>query len=125
MKKSLNSAILIFSLFLGIQFSSCKNEDSPMDSCDCVNNLGKVCVTYEETYCSDPWGQGFANDTELRNEIREVLLSIAIDLDHIGFEVTSTPEACYACSCKTGRTICGKVDVKDLESLKELGFMEQ
>ena len=125
MKKSLNSAILILSLIMGLQFFSCNYEDSPVDSCDCVNSLGKACVVYEETYCAEPWGGGFTNDTELRNEIKEFFTSLSIGLDQIGFEVTSAPDACYACSCKTGRTICGKVDLEDLESIKELGFIEQ
>jgi hypothetical protein len=125
MKKSPISAILTLSLIMGLQFISCKNEDSPVDSCDCVKSLGKACVVYEETYCAEPWGGGFTHDTELRNEIGEFLASLSIELDQIGFEVTSAPDACYACSCKTGRTICGKVDLKDLEAIKELGFVAQ
>ena len=125
MKRALYSATLVFSLIIGLKFISCKDEDSTVDSCDCVNSLGKVCVVYRETYCAEPWGGGFTNDTELRNGISEFLTSLSIDLDHIRFEVTSAPEACLACSCKTGRTICGKVDLEDLESIKELRFVEQ
>lgn len=125
MKKALYSATLVFSLTIGLQFISCKDEDSTADPVECVNSLGKTCVMYEETYCADPWGEGFASDLELRDGIRAFLLSKSVDLDQIGFEMTAAPEPCYACSCKTGRTIFGKVDLEDLESIKELRFVEQ
>ena len=87
--------------------------------------LGKHVSFMRKPIVQSPGGGGFTNDTELRNEIKEFFTSLSIGLDQIGFEVTSAPDACYACSCKTGRTICGKVDLEDLESIKELGFIEQ
>jgi hypothetical protein len=125
MKRSLNSTILILSLVIGLQSYSCKNESTSVSSCNCVSTNGKTCVIYEETYCADPWGQGFVNDNDLKNEINLFLISLTIDLDEIGIEVTSSPESCNACSCKSGRTICGIVDNEDLQLIKELGFTER
>ncbi len=105
MKKSINSAILILSLVMAILFCQSKKESNSADSCNCVPTSGKSCVVYQETYCADPWGHDFLNDIELVNAINGYHLSLTITLNEIGIEITSAPESCNACDCKTGRAI--------------------
>ena len=125
MKFLLSPFVMKFGLIAFVLCLGCQTEDDPKVVGECNSIAESTCVVYQETYCQDPWGQGYNNDDQLIAGINSFLESLDAELNEIEINLTSSPEPCNACSCKTGRSISGKVKDKDLQEIKNLGFKEK
>jgi hypothetical protein len=72
----------------------------------CKKEHGDEYVTlyYKQTYCSDPWPTANTDSVTLLN-IAHYLDSADMYVASLNIKLESAPEACTACSCKTGKTI--------------------
>ncbi len=82
-----------------------------------------VTLSYKQTFCSDPWATGSTDSLTLVN-VAEYLNSEDLYIASLSIKQDSSPEMCYACTCKTGKTIF--VSTLNSETLKakyiEIGF---
>lgn len=99
--------------------SSCKKED------DIAQNFAGF--YYEETYCADPWEQnGSYSDAELHALVADYLTnSLVVEFSNLLITNEGIPEACLACSCKTGRIIRIEAAMAYKEILVEKGFKKE
>lgn len=81
---------------------------------------------YEQTFCSDPWQTGSTDSITLEN-VAAYLNEHDLYVAGLSIKQTGAAETCYACTCKTGKTIY--VSTLNSNSLKEayisLGFKQQ
>jgi hypothetical protein len=82
-----------------------------------------VTLGYKQTYCADPW-KTETNDSLTLKNVADYLKAEELYIASLDIKQETTPEACFACSCKTGKNIY--VTTLDSETLKakyfKLGF---
>lgn len=95
-------------------------------SCTKTKSIGEdeyVTLSYDQTFCADPWGAD-SNDTITLNQVSHYLDSVDLYIAALNIQNVTSPETCFACSCKTGKKIY--VSTLNSETLKEkyklLGF---
>lgn len=113
-KEALKAGLWLMCIILG--FTSCKKED------DLPENL--VSYYYEETYCADPWENNNSSSDAALQTIVSDYLSISLGVKFYRLRITDegTPQACFACSCKTGKIIRIEADLANEKRLVEAGF---
>jgi hypothetical protein len=102
-------AILIL-IFTGILFSACKNDT--------------IWVYYDETFCSDQWGNSDISDKDKMKEVKKYLKSKQISVLKIEIIFDETPSIimCEACHCKSGKIIKCEINEEDLEKAFKENF---
>ena len=78
---------------------------------------------YEETYCADRWTYTNSNE-RLKENARAYLASKGVTVYEMEIFLHAEPEACKACTCKTGRRYKMKVKSSDVEDAKREGLYE-
>ena len=98
-------------------------------SCSKKDPIGKdeyANFYYEQTFCSDPWQVGSTDSITLEN-VAAYLDGQDLYLSDLSIKQTGVAETCYACTCKTGKTIY--VSTLNSPTLKaaytDLGFKQQ
>jgi hypothetical protein len=114
--------VILFALTT-VCITACTKDDTL--TANCIDQPGRTCVGYHETYCADPWRTGSETDEEIIDQLLDFLASAGIDLTNVKIVDTHPAEACLACSCESGRTIFGAVGDADLEAIEEIGFVQQ
>lgn len=99
--------------------------------CSCTKNdpIGKdeyTILYYEQTFCADVWETGSTDSITLAN-VAAYLNEQNLYVADLSIKQTGAAETCYACSCKTGKTIyVSTLNSADLKSAYiELGFKQQ
>jgi hypothetical protein len=106
--------IYLIAIVLLTFVSSCKKENE------------STIFYWDETLCSDPWGQDSDDTEEERKEsIGNYLSDQKVNVENIEFEFDSTKEQfCEACHCTSGRIIVIEVSTKDKPKMKKLDFYQ-
>lgn len=86
------------------------------------NNPEKIWVYIEETGCANGWNQ--IDEATVEEQVIEYLKNHNILTFDIEVEVYSEGEACFACTCLTGRRLSVLILKDDQEKIQELGFYE-
>lgn len=76
---------------------------------------------YEETRCADRWAYTNINQT-LKENVIGYLRSKGITAYEMEIFIITEPEACKACTCKTGRRFKLKVKTSDVEKARGEGL---
>lgn len=61
-------------------------------------------LEYKQTYCADPWGYGSTDSLTLVKMVH-YFDSLQLYVAGTAINFTAAPDACSACTCKTGKTI--------------------
>lgn len=88
----------------------------------CKKSQDTTWVYYDETYCSDPWGEIGATDGERKEGIAEYLQSEGLNIFRIEITNEGDEQFCYACHCTTGKLIKCEILEKDFSEIETLGF---
>lgn len=104
----------IFLIFIGATFLNCSKDDNSSD---------ESLVLYNQTYCLDSWGYT-DDDKELADKIIEYFNTVNIEIYSVKIDNKGTQQVCNACSCLSGKRFIAKVNIHDLDSIKEYGFQE-
>lgn len=72
-------------------------------------------LTYQQTYCADPWPTGATDSATLKN-VAHYLDSVQLYIASLAIKAEAPPELCNACNCRTGKTIY--VSTLNSETLK-------
>jgi hypothetical protein len=107
---------LIFIIILGLTISACKKDSR-------IGDKEFVTLSYQQTYCSDPWETG-SSDSLTLVQVAGYLQAADILISGLSIKPDGTEEFCYACSCKTGNVIyLSTLNSEALkEKLKRIGF---
>jgi hypothetical protein len=100
--------------------SGCRKNDKD-ESCDCKNTRTTTCVFYEQTYCSDPWGN-HPETPKLISSFKEHFDGLGVNISDVCLDDKGTQEDCMACSCKSGKRFLGRVKNNELKKAKEKGL---
>lgn len=99
----------IFIIFIAIFIIACnKNKEK-------IIGDQYVLLSYKQTGCADAWTTGSTDSLTLVN-LRNYLISKDLYIASLSIKQDGIPEPCYACTCKTGKTIT--VSTFDSETLK-------
>jgi hypothetical protein len=79
---------------------------------------------YDETSCADKWTYSHINEV-LKDNVTNYLKSKKIKIYEMEIFNNSDPEACTACTCKTGRRYKLKVQRGDVDKAKGEGLFEK
>ena len=74
-----------------------------------------IWVYYDETYCSDKWGDSDVPDNKKIKNVKKYLKSKEISVFKIEISYTGAYEICQACTCKSGNVIKCKISETDLQ----------
>lgn len=96
-------------IFLSIAALTACRKDRP------VGEKEYVTLTYQQTYCADPWPTGSTDSATLKNVAR-YLDSAQLYIAGLSIKAEAPPEVCSACTCKTGKIIY--VSTLNSETLK-------
>ena len=88
----------------------------------CEKSGDTIWVYYDETYCSDPWGEVGTTDPERKEVIAEYLRSEGINIFRIEITGEGNQQVCLACHCTTGKLIKCEILENDFSKIKGLGF---
>ncbi len=95
-------------------------------ACTKSNRIGDdeyITLSYKQTFCSDPWATG-SNDSLTLANVAAYLNSAGLYIAGLKIKQESSPSACLACACKTGKMIM--VSTLNSETLKakyqQIGF---
>lgn len=91
----------------------------------CQKTKDKVLVYYDETFCSDAWGNNDVPEPLKKNNIEAYLKSNGVKVFQIKFS-TFLPEEgfCRGCGCRSGGRIESKIAAQDLEKALLLRFYQ-
>ena len=78
-------------------------------------------LTYNQTFCADPWPTGSNDSLTLKNVVHH-LDSLRLYVASVYIKQESVPEACAACSCKTGKVIHVTTFEDEVTHFAALGF---
>lgn len=88
----------------------------------CKKTQDTIWVYYDETYCSDPWGDIGTSDAERKEGIAKYLQGEGINIFRIEITNEGNEQFCYACHCTTGKFIKCEISEEDISEIKALGF---
>lgn len=80
-------------------------------------------VLYEQTFCADAWGYG-DTDAKTVGQMVDFLDKEGVKIHDARLVAEREPDACKACTCKSGRVFYGRVRTKNLAAVQKLGFRE-
>lgn len=94
-----------------------------MNSCEKI--VDTTWVYYDETSCSDAWGNSTLADHAKEKALKEYLNDKNIKTFEVVSSKSKTPEACDACHCKTGVVFECKIRDKHLDKSILLEFYQE
>ena len=80
-----------------------------------------ITFSYNQTFCADPWKTGSTDSLTVQNVIHH-LDSLRLYVAGVWIKQEFPPEACAACTCKTGKVIRVTTFKDDEEYFAALGF---
>jgi hypothetical protein len=108
MKRILSVAFILAGFVLGCKKETCSKS---------------VTLSYQQTFCADPWQNG-ASDTATLNNVSAYMNANKIYFSDINIKKESEAQLCMACTCKTGKTIYITTEDSEpvIDKLKNIGF---
>lgn len=83
-----------------------------------------VAVTYQQTYCADPWG-GAQTPQQLETVAAAYLQQQNIVATDVSAAAKNSPQVCNACQCKSGVVLDAYVRQQDVAAVLALGFVRK
>ena len=81
-------------------------------------------VYYDETYCSDPWGNADVDDAKKPDNVEKYFKGKKIRIFKVEILSDGMMDSCYSCGCKSGKRIRCKIKTKDKSEMKAVNFYE-
>lgn len=107
---SFRLAACLLSGWCSLATSSCRRNDPELAQ-----------VSYTQTYCADKWGAA-PTPAQLETVATAYLAQQGITLVNVQASRVSEPAACFACTCRTGVVLTGRVAPEQLAAIQALGF---
>lgn len=95
-----------------IVFSGCKKEEET------------TWVYYDETYCSDAWGQHNIAESEKKDNVKKYLETKGVKVLEIEILNDGIEDVCQVCNCKTGKRIKCKTTESDIKTIINAKFYQ-